>query len=33
MSTGSSLGGDGTVPLLFFFCDRDANRLMIVERR
>ena len=25
------MGGDGTVPLLFFFRDRDANHLMIVE--
>jgi len=25
------LGGDGTVPLLFFFRDQDANQLMIVE--
>jgi catechol 2,3-dioxygenase-like lactoylglutathione lyase family enzyme len=25
------MGGDGTVPLLFFFRDRDANTLMIVE--
>jgi catechol 2,3-dioxygenase-like lactoylglutathione lyase family enzyme len=25
------MGGDGTVPLLFFFRDRDSNHLMIVE--
>ena len=25
------MGGDGTVPPLFFFRDRDANTLMIVE--
>ena len=25
------MGGDGTVPLLFFFRDKDANHLMIVE--
>ena len=25
------MGGDGTVPLLFFFRDRDANHLMVVE--
>ncbi len=25
------MGGDGTVPLLFFFRDLDANQLMIVE--
>jgi len=25
------MGGDGTVPLLFFFRDRDGNHLMIVE--
>ena len=25
------MGGDGTVPLLFFFRDQDANHLMIVE--
>ena len=24
------MGGDGTVPLLFFFRDHDANQLMIV---
>jgi catechol 2,3-dioxygenase-like lactoylglutathione lyase family enzyme len=27
------MGGDGTVPLLFAFRDRDANHLMIVEAR
>jgi catechol 2,3-dioxygenase-like lactoylglutathione lyase family enzyme len=26
------MGGDGTVPTLFFFRDHDANSLMIVER-
>lgn len=26
-------GGDGTVPLGFFFRDHDGNQLMIVERR
>jgi catechol 2,3-dioxygenase-like lactoylglutathione lyase family enzyme len=25
------MGGDGTVPLLFFFRDRDANQLMLVQ--
>ena len=25
------MGGDGTVPLLFFFRDRDGNQLMVVE--
>ena len=25
------MGGDGTVPLLFFFRDRDGNHLMIVQ--
>jgi len=25
------MGGDGTVPLLFFFRDLDANHLMVVE--
>jgi catechol 2,3-dioxygenase-like lactoylglutathione lyase family enzyme len=25
------MGGDGTVPVLFFFRDHDANTLMIVE--
>jgi catechol 2,3-dioxygenase-like lactoylglutathione lyase family enzyme len=27
------MGGDGTVPLLFFFRDHDGNQLMIVEAR
>jgi len=27
------MGGDGTVPLLFFFRDHDANQLMIVQER
>ena len=27
------MGGDGTVPALFFFRDRDKNQLMIVEER
>lgn len=27
------MGGDGTVPVLFFFRDQDANQLMIVERQ
>jgi len=27
------MGGDGTVPLLFFFRDRDANQLMIVQEQ
>jgi len=27
------MGGDGTVPLLFFFRDHDANQLMLVESR
>ncbi len=27
------MGGDGTVPLLFFFRDHDKNQLMIVEER
>jgi catechol 2,3-dioxygenase-like lactoylglutathione lyase family enzyme len=27
------MGGDGTVPLLFFFRDSDGNQLMIVERQ
>lgn len=27
------MGGDGTVPLLFFFRDHDANQLMVVEQR
>jgi catechol 2,3-dioxygenase-like lactoylglutathione lyase family enzyme len=26
-----TMGGDGTVPLMFFFRDQDANQLMIVE--
>jgi len=26
-----TMGGDGTVPLLFFFRDPDANSLMVVE--
>ena len=25
------IGGDGTVPLLFFFRDQDANHLMLVQ--
>jgi len=25
------MGGDGVVPLLFFFRDKDGNQLMIVE--
>jgi hypothetical protein len=25
------MGGDGTVPLLFFFRDQDGNHLMVVE--
>ena len=25
------MGGDGTVPLLFFFRDQDANHLMLVQ--
>jgi catechol 2,3-dioxygenase-like lactoylglutathione lyase family enzyme len=25
------MGGDGTVPALFFFRDQDANHLMVVE--
>jgi lactoylglutathione lyase len=28
---GELMGGDGTVPLLFFFRDHDANTLMVVE--
>ena len=28
-----TMGGDGTVPLLFFFRDQDANSLMVVESR
>ena len=27
------MGGDGVVPLLFFFRDQDANHVMIVEAR
>ena len=27
------MGGDGTVPLLLFLRDHDANQLMIVERQ
>jgi len=27
------VGGDGEVPLLFFFRDGDANQLMVVEER
>ncbi len=27
------MGGDGTVPLLFSFRDRDGNHLMIVEQQ
>jgi catechol 2,3-dioxygenase-like lactoylglutathione lyase family enzyme len=27
------VGGDGTVPLLFFFRDGDANQLMIVQQQ
>jgi catechol 2,3-dioxygenase-like lactoylglutathione lyase family enzyme len=27
------MGGDGTVPLLFFFRDQDANQLMTVEEQ
>ena len=27
------IGGDGTVPAMFFFRDRDANTLLLVERR
>jgi catechol 2,3-dioxygenase-like lactoylglutathione lyase family enzyme len=26
------IGGDGTVPLLFFFRDQDGNQLMLVEQ-
>jgi hypothetical protein len=25
------MGGDGTVPLMFFFRDHDGNQLMIVQ--
>jgi catechol 2,3-dioxygenase-like lactoylglutathione lyase family enzyme len=28
---GELMGGDGTVPVLFFFRDQDGNQLMIVE--
>lgn len=27
------MGGDGTVPLLFFLRDQDGNQLMLVEER
>jgi catechol 2,3-dioxygenase-like lactoylglutathione lyase family enzyme len=27
------MGGDGTVPLLFFFRDQDANQLLLVEEQ
>ena len=27
------MGGDGIVPLLFFFRDHDGNHLMVVEAR
>jgi len=27
------MGGDGTVPLLFFFRDADGNQLMVAEER
>ena len=27
------MGGDGTVPLLLYFRDHDANQLMVVEQR
>jgi hypothetical protein len=27
------MGGDGTVPLLFFFRDNNKNQLMIVEQQ
>jgi hypothetical protein len=30
---GELMGGDGTVPLLFFFRDQDGNQLMIVEQQ
>jgi catechol 2,3-dioxygenase-like lactoylglutathione lyase family enzyme len=30
---GELMGGDGTVPLLFFFRDQDGNQLMIVEEQ
>jgi hypothetical protein len=26
------MGGDGTVPLLFFFRDHDGNHLMLVQQ-
>jgi hypothetical protein len=29
----SARSGDGTVPLLFFFRDHDANQLMIVSEQ
>jgi catechol 2,3-dioxygenase-like lactoylglutathione lyase family enzyme len=28
---GELMGGDGTVPLLFFFRDHDTNQLMVVQ--
>ena len=30
---GELMGGDGTVPLLFFFRDHDGNQLMIAEEQ
>jgi catechol 2,3-dioxygenase-like lactoylglutathione lyase family enzyme len=30
---GQLMGGDGTVPILFFFRDHDGNQLMIVEEQ
>ena len=30
---GEIMGGDGTVPLLFFFRDQDGNSLLLVEER
>jgi catechol 2,3-dioxygenase-like lactoylglutathione lyase family enzyme len=30
---GDLMGGDGTVPLLFFFRDHDGNQLMIVQEQ
>ena len=30
---GELMGGDGTVPLLFFFRDHDGNQLMIVQEQ
>ena len=30
-STRELMGGDGTVPLLFFLRDGDGNRLMVVQ--